>query len=155
MKRIGLPTSSAPAFSLVEVTLALGVAAFCLIALMGLLSAGINTNRAGIEQTSASLLIANVSTDLSSTAQPGPLFGFAANTAIQTRFVAEDGTISPTLVSSSRYRLTIQRNAGAGFASVPVRVFVSWPAAADPDPADWPSRFSGSQEITTALKPGP
>ena len=41
------------AFSLVEVTLALGVAAFCLIAVFGLMPVGVQTNRNATSQTGA------------------------------------------------------------------------------------------------------
>ena len=43
--------SGATAFSLVEVTLALGIAAFCLIAVFGLMPVGVQTNRNAISQT--------------------------------------------------------------------------------------------------------
>ena len=52
------------AFSLVEITLALGVAAFCLIAVMGMLPIGLKTQQAGVEQTKANAIISAISTDL-------------------------------------------------------------------------------------------
>ena len=48
------------AFSLVEVTLALGVAAFCLIAVFGLLLVGVQTNQRATSQTAAGSIMANV-----------------------------------------------------------------------------------------------
>src|SRR5438552_368100 len=48
MKRSLLQTA---AFSLVEVTIALGVAAFCLLVLLGLLPAGAKTQQNSIQQT--------------------------------------------------------------------------------------------------------
>src|SRR5437763_5451337 len=47
-------------FSLVEVTLALGVAAFSLIALLGLLPAGIKTQQTSIQQTTANQIISQI-----------------------------------------------------------------------------------------------
>jgi len=44
-------------FSLVEVVLALGVAAFCLLALLGLLPIGLKTQRASANQTKANAII--------------------------------------------------------------------------------------------------
>lgn len=44
--------ASLAAFSLVEVTLALGVTGFCLIAILGLIPVGISSNQAASEQTS-------------------------------------------------------------------------------------------------------
>ena len=59
--------SRAAAFSLVEVTLALGVAAFCLLAVLGLLPVGVQTNRNASSQTIASNIIATVVSDLRTT----------------------------------------------------------------------------------------
>jgi len=57
-----LPKTSG--FSLVEVTLALGVAAFCLIAVLGLLPASLKTQQASIEQTTANSIISQIYSDL-------------------------------------------------------------------------------------------
>jgi hypothetical protein len=48
------------AFSLVEVTLALGVAAFCLIAVLGLLPTSLKTQQASIQQTTANQIISTI-----------------------------------------------------------------------------------------------
>jgi type II secretory pathway pseudopilin PulG len=48
------------AFSLVEVTLALGVAAFCLIAVLGLLPTSLRTQQASIQQTTANQIISTI-----------------------------------------------------------------------------------------------
>ena len=55
------------AFSLVEVTLALGVAAFCLLAVFGLIPVGLQTNRNSTSQTGATNIIADVVADLRGT----------------------------------------------------------------------------------------
>ncbi len=52
------------AFSMVEVTLALGVAAFCLLALLGLLPVGVQTNRAATQQTTANNILSAVVSDI-------------------------------------------------------------------------------------------
>ena len=52
------------AFSLVEVTLALGIAAFCLIAVLGLLPTGLKTQQASIQQTTANQIISTIFADL-------------------------------------------------------------------------------------------
>ena len=59
--------SAAAAFSLVEVTLALGVAAFCLIAVFGLMPIGVQTNRNATSQTAATNIMASVVADLRAT----------------------------------------------------------------------------------------
>jgi type II secretory pathway pseudopilin PulG len=60
------------AFSLVEVTLAVGIAAFCLIAVSGLLPVGIQTNRNAKSQTRATNLMAAVMADLRATPSTKP-----------------------------------------------------------------------------------
>jgi len=52
------------AFSLVEVTLALGVAAVALLAILGVLPASLKTQQAGIQQTTANSIISQISSDL-------------------------------------------------------------------------------------------
>jgi len=61
MKR---PLSKAAAFSLVEVTLALGVAAFCLIAVLGLLPTSLKTQQGSVEQTVANGVMTEILGDL-------------------------------------------------------------------------------------------
>jgi type II secretory pathway pseudopilin PulG len=55
------------AFSLVEVTLALGVAAFCLLAVFGLMPIGVQTNRNATSQTAATNTMAAVVADIRAT----------------------------------------------------------------------------------------
>ena len=57
----------AAAFSLIEVTLALGIAAFCLIAVFGLMPVGVQTNRNATSQTAATNIMAAVIADLRAT----------------------------------------------------------------------------------------
>ena len=61
MKR---PFCKTEAFSLVELTLAIGVAAFCLLAVMGLLPAALKTQHASIQQTTASEVLSEFAADL-------------------------------------------------------------------------------------------
>ena len=55
---------SAAGFSLVEVTLALGVAAFCLITVFGLMAVGLMTQQASVRQTTATAIISQIVADL-------------------------------------------------------------------------------------------
>ena len=66
MKRL---KSSIAAFSLVEVTLALGIAAFCLIAVFGLVPVGVQTNRNATSQTAATNILSSVVSDIRATRQ--------------------------------------------------------------------------------------
>ena len=130
------------AFSLVEVTLALGVAAFCMIAVFGLLPVGVQTNQRATSQTSATSIMANVIADLRATPNPPSL-----NTSVQyqIRFgnsktlyfdssgrCSTDlaGTIKPDSFSWSppiqpRYQLNVTFHWTSG-----ADLKVTWPAAA-------------------------
>jgi uncharacterized protein (TIGR02598 family) len=64
MKKTLRPT---PAFSLIEVVIALGIAAFCLITVFALLPIGINTNQNAFEQTAAAGIATAIAADLQGT----------------------------------------------------------------------------------------
>ena len=51
-------------FSLVEVVLAMGVVAFCLLAIVGMMPVTLNTQKTSIQQTSANEIIAQILADL-------------------------------------------------------------------------------------------
>ena len=53
------------AFSLVEIVLALGVAAFALIAVMGMLPVGVKIQQASVNQTKANAVLAQIARRLS------------------------------------------------------------------------------------------
>ena len=54
------PSSKTAGFSLVEVTLALGVAALSLVVLLGLLPTGVKTQQTSIQQTTANQIISQI-----------------------------------------------------------------------------------------------
>ena len=54
------PVCRTAGFSLVELTLALGVAALCLLVLLGLLPAGVKTQQNSIQQTTANQIISQI-----------------------------------------------------------------------------------------------
>jgi type II secretory pathway pseudopilin PulG len=111
-----IPRRRLRAFSLVEVTLALGVMAFCLVALLGLLPVGMNSNRAALEQTAAASIASAVAVDLRQTPLyvngsanyalthpksprfqipvPPPTSAQANPAIIHTSFFTEDGTVA-------------------------------------------------------------
>jgi uncharacterized protein (TIGR02598 family) len=63
---------TAAGFSLVEVALALGIAAFCLISVFGLLPVGLNTNSTTLEQANAASAAESILADLRATALTNP-----------------------------------------------------------------------------------
>ncbi len=162
------------AFSLIEVTLALGVAAFCLIAVFGLLPVGVNSNQASIQQTAAASLATRLAADLRATqitspltAQSSPLYKIPipipANpplTTTYTLFLAEDGTLASITAGGNadptknpRYRATLFLTAPAVSqrTATIVRIFLTWPALADSAAATLPKNFAGAFETVIAL----
>src|SRR5437763_5836895 len=103
------------AFSLVEVTLALGVAAFSLIAIFGLLVTGTQTNHTAVEQSASSDILTAVAADLRATpktsltsTQFGISIPASGNTgAISTIYFSSEGKPSTSLGTDSSYNLTI------------------------------------------------
>jgi len=121
------------AFSLVEVTLALGIAAFCLIAVLGLLPIGVQTSRNATSQTAATNVMAAVISDLRATPTSksnSVQFGITYGTSgTQTRYFDATGTASISPTTNSRYRLDVTWNsAPTGLRYADVKVW--WPAAA-------------------------
>ena len=152
-------------FSLVEVALALGVAAFCILPVVGLLDIGYNANRASIRQTAAASIAAAISTDLKATpasAVSSPYFGLpipasGAMPATTNLYVQDDGTVLPALSSARPTFLAtvvitpaISATAlGAGYA----RILITWPALAKQvqSPGVVPTQYDGSLETTIGL----
>jgi uncharacterized protein (TIGR02598 family) len=64
MRHVKPPEQRTAGFSLVEVTLALGVAALCLIVLLGLLAVGVKTQQASMQQTTANDIMSMILGDL-------------------------------------------------------------------------------------------
>ena len=62
----------AAAFSLVEISLALGIAAFCLISIFGLLPVGISSNKTAVDQSAANVILSSVISDLRATPRTYP-----------------------------------------------------------------------------------
>ena len=132
-------------FSLVEVTLAIGVAGFCLLALFGLLPAGMKSNQAAIQQMLAGNILTSVVTDLKTTpateprgsATSSPLFQIplpASNSSasVSPLYFTEEGRLTEN-VAESRFRLTVTyagNSSGSRAASL-ANVRITWPAAAE------------------------
>src|SRR6266478_5598531 len=97
------------AFSLVELTLALGIAAFRLIAVFGLVPVGVQTNRNATSQSAARNIVAAVVADLRGTPT-------ASNTSSQfaitfgtptTLYFDGAGQAVTSLAANSRYQVNI------------------------------------------------
>ena len=136
------------AFSRVEVTLALGVAAFCLLAIFGLLPVGLSANQATVQQTEAANLATLVEADLRSTpagSGTSASYGFVFNSgAEKIYYLRGDGT-RPTQTGDATYRLAVSLGTAAAMQPTPVVFLVTWPAQTDPGQA------TGRFEATTYL----
>lgn len=126
-------------FSLVEVTLALGIAAFCLIALLGLLPLGMQTNQSSISQTAAASMLSSVVADLRATPKTSATssqYDITFGTAKILYFDAEGRGLAPSdLTANPRYRLSITFPASPSGAFAPTfaSLKVSWPATINPE----------------------
>jgi uncharacterized protein (TIGR02598 family) len=121
-------------FSLVEVTLALGVAAVSVIAIFGLLPIGAETNRNATSQTAAIHILAALNADLRATPNASSVSSRYTITfgTPQTLYFDELGGFSDTPTSESKYRVDVAYPAGSGRSRAPiyVKLAVSWPAQA-------------------------
>ena len=154
-------TSFKTAFSLVEVTLALGVASISLIAIFSLLPVGLQTSHNAIEQSASNDIVAAVIADLRATPPTSPRGQSAISTQFginipqnpvgsataTTLYFNSEGQFSTSLNPTSRYRLTITfapNGAGSKTATF-VDLKMTWPAMANPTNA------LGSAETFIAL----
>ena len=139
-----MKTRSLYAFSLVELTLALGIAAFCLIAVFSLIPVGIQTNRNATSQNAATNIIASVIADMrATTSSTSPQYSITFGTATTLYFDAA-GQFTTALAANSRYRASITFPASPSGLSY-ADVNITWPAAAAP------ANASGSVEMFAAF----
>lgn len=148
-------------FSLVEVTLALGVAAISLLAIFALLPVGVKTNQLAIEQTASTDVLSIVASDLRATPPTTPRGGTATSPRFSvpipanpvgtitttTLYFTTEGQFSSTLTPTSRYRVSVTflpNGSGARTATF-VDLKTTWPAAAAIANAE------GAAEIFVAL----
>ncbi len=123
------------AFTLVEVTLALGIAAFCLIALLGLLPASVNSSNNATEETAAMNGVAGLVADLKTTpptATGSPLYGIPLTSGT---LYFNDAWQKVTTVAGARYRVTTIATPAGSVTPARATLHVSWPAAVTPQNA--------------------
>ena len=122
----------ADGFSLVEVTLSLGIMAFCLTSVFSLLPIGISSNQDSITQTRAVSVAANVCADvraipLNLTTSPRCQVDTSTK-GTRTLYFSEVGDNFRTeMDATSRYRADISVTPGMGQAATWVSVVVTWP----------------------------
>jgi uncharacterized protein (TIGR02598 family) len=122
--------SSRSGFSLAEVTLALGIAAFCLIAVFGLMPVGVQTSRNATSQTAATNILAAVVADLRATPNTintSSQFAITFGTN-KTLYFDGSGQFTTSIGADSRYQANVTWNGSSGLRYADVKV--TWPAAA-------------------------
>ena len=148
-------------FALVEVTLALGVAAICLVALMGLLPTSLKTQQSSIHQTTANQIMSQISSFLradvrlppgqASKACPDPpdpnepcdwsnLNGHWRNVATpDTMYFTNEAKPTGTVTQPNNVPADAVFRAKITYMTPPTQttslasIHVTWPAAIDPD----------------------
>ncbi len=144
------------AFSLVEVVLALGIVAFALVSVIGLLPAGLNSQRQATEQARAIQALSAVSNSIrgvhangtTTSAEFLPPLGGTPATGVtdpvavgpgdDVRFLMEDGSLN-TASSNARSVIHIDQLAPIGPTSriSPVFLSVAWPPTAQWQGGKW------------------
>jgi len=168
MKRSLQATAS---FSMVEMVLALGVAGFCFLAILGLMPVGVQTNQRAISQTAATGIFSNVIADMRATPAANTtstqyaitfgtaktLFfdgGGACSTDIQGTTKPDGSSWVPPLQVRYRLDVTFSINPAGANAATFTYLRVTWPVppTAQPLPATPdPNTTSGSSEMFTAM----
>ena len=137
----------AAAFSLIEVTLALGIAAFCLLTVFALLPVALKTQQASIQQTTANTIASQIVADLSAAlrlppGQQSKQFNLRGHWAqAQTPdvlYFVKDGTFVPGSTNQTNAPATAVFRAIVTYLQPPTEttsladITVSWPAQVDP-----------------------
>ena len=121
-------------FTLVEIVIALGVATFCLIAILGLLPVGVQTTRDATSETAANSVLASVIADLRVT-PPGSTISQQYQITFgtpKTLYFDAAGQFTTAVGLTSKLRLDVTFPANEGFTHSPTYSYlkVSWPATA-------------------------
>jgi Tfp pilus assembly protein PilV len=147
MKKRNHPCSG---FSLVEVTLAMGVVVFCLVTVLGLLAVGVNTTHVSTAQTSATNILNAVASDVEATpnitpaytpvsakgavAETSPVYGITlpgaatGASAVQTIYIADDGQVATA--ATGIYQLNVWATSSSTMQQETfVRLLITWPAS--------------------------
>jgi uncharacterized protein (TIGR02598 family) len=156
------PFLRAAAFSLTEVVIAIGVAAFCLIAIFGMIPAGLNSNQASLRETLAASLTSAIVSDLRAT--PGQAVSTTSsiyrltlpapgNSETNAFFLNEDGSMNdmsdPAIPPA--YRAAVVVTSPANRTASTARIFLTWPAQANPSPTGLPTNFTDSFETVVGI----
>jgi uncharacterized protein (TIGR02598 family) len=121
-------------FSLVEVVIALGIVSFALLAVIGLLPIGMQTNRDSVEETQALTVLGAIAADrrVSPPAGNSLIYNIPplSTATTSTIYVKEDGTASAT-PSDARYRVVVTSQVPPTYGNPTLmHLYASWPPMA-------------------------
>ena len=134
-------------FSLIEVTLAIGIAAFCLVTVFALIPVALKTQQASIQQTTANSVASQIVADLSAALRLPPgqrskqfnLHGHWAEALTpDILYFAKDGTVVPNSINQTPPPTAAVFMAAVTYLQPPTEttslaaITVGWPAAGIP-----------------------
>jgi len=137
--------SHSGAFALIEVSLALGITGFALVAILGLLPIGLDSNRNSAAQTVAANIATQIEGDLrtSGTLAQSIRYGILMTGTSQV-YLDQTGVLLPNS-QNCRYRATTSFLSATGRQAVCGTVKITWPGQAAP------TNSSGSLTAFVAL----
>lgn len=141
--RSPVPTA---AFSLVEVAVALGIAAFGLISIFSLLPTGINSSQDAVRATIAADLATAIVSDMQSARLNGSstIYGLTPDAAqTESIYLRDDGRIATEGAAKADYRAGVVVSPSTNTKISQVRVRIGWPAQS--------TNPGNSFEVVTAL----
>ena len=133
--------------------MALGIAAFCLLAIFGLLPVGMKSHQNAIEQTAVAGIATGIMADLRTTpatnsTSPNYNIAIPTNTKL---YLREDGSATSASGTDSKYLAWVSFSVPPQpRAATMVHLLITWPAAADLN-NNPPVNYSGSFEAVSAL----
>lgn len=129
-------------FSLVEVTMALGIAAFSLVSILGLIPVGLNSSAGARRQTEAVSILSSITADLrsmpssSSASAKSSRYGIPIGTGTTTLYFSGAAQCTSDLETSSQYRVVVTTPyvpsaSSGGRRATWARMWAAWPATAN------------------------
>ncbi len=162
-------TTGMEGFSLVEVVLALAVATFCLLPILGLIPIGLTTNQDTVRATTATSLAEAVADDLRATppsALTSPSYGLGVpatggSVTTTTIYLTQDGSntdgsgtklTSPSMTQATYLATVVLTPAAAGTLNASTaRILITWPAQPNQANNQPPTHYKGSFEAVVGL----
>jgi uncharacterized protein (TIGR02598 family) len=163
------PVSRREGFSLIEVVLALGVAVFCLLPIVGLIPIGLTTNQDTIRETTATSLAEAVASDLkatpsSATTSPYYSLGVPAtggSVTTTTLYLTGAGSsidnsgtklTTPSTTEPTYLATVVVTPAATGTLNASTaRILITWPALPNQLNNQAPTQYQGSFEAIVGL----